>query len=411
MKQHVNLVALFLAVATGAAAQVKPAATGFGLPIPTGNLRYSIRYAQTVQFGGTLGDWQTSVLSGSLNFATPNQRHPLSLDYGGGYNWASFGPGYGVGSFQHLSLSQAINWRTWNVSASDDVSYTPEAPTFGFTGIPGVGEPISSPGIAAPGSTLSILTLNTHVVNNTTSGEITHNLNYALILNLGGSYNLFRFPDGNGTSTNTASANGGLSWRLNARNSLVSNYGFSQFSFPDFAFSFQNQSAYFGMKRLWSRKISTNLSVGPQWTSSSSPATVPSSTGVTARARVTYHFGASNAYLTYYRGINGGSGYLIGAQTNNASAGYSRQFGQWLNVGFTASYYRTAGLRGRGVTTARYGGAEVTRRLGRYLTMFANYSAITQTSSALLPSNALGQFMQVFGFGFGYSPLRVRLIR
>ena len=71
---------------------------------------------------------------------------------------------------------------------------------------------------------------------------------------------------------------------------------------------------------------------------------------------------------------------------------------------------RTSGLGNQGgVTNAKFGGAQATRRLGRYLTAFANYTATDQSTSSLLPANTLSGLQQVVGFGIGYSPRETRL--
>jgi hypothetical protein len=82
-----------------------------------------------------------------------------------------------------------------------------------------------------------------------------------------------------------------------------------------------------------------------------------------------------------------------------------------MTFGLEGSYNRTSGLMNNGVTNAKYGGAEATRRLGRYFTVFANYTAIDQSSSSPLPTNVLTHLWQVIGFGVGYSPRKTRLIR
>lgn len=407
MKTAIQLVAFLLIALTAVWAQVQPAATEGGLITLPRNLDYSLYYSQTAQFGGGLGDWQTSTLSGSLDYLNGNTRYPLHLEYGGGYNWIIAGPNYGAGLFQRLFMSQGMVWHTWNASLSNNVSYTPETPTFGFTGIPGVGEPIAGPTTAPPALNQSILTLNTDVVENTTTGQVTHNLNYAAILNFGGSYDIFRFPNGDGYNTNTTTANGGVTWRLDARNSLLSNYIYSQFTFPDLNFSFQTQAAFFGYMRVWSRKITTSISAGPQWTSSSNSTAIPSSTGLAANASLAYKSGANYVGLSYERGINAGSGYLIGGETDIASANYTRQFGRDLNIGAFGSYMRTASLPGQqgfGSFTAEYGGGQITRKIGRDLSVFLNYSAITQSAGSSFPGSPLNQMFQVVGFGIGYTP-------
>jgi hypothetical protein len=111
-----------------------------------------------------------------------------------------------------------------------------------------------------------------------------------------------------------------------------------------------------------------------------------------------------SAGVNYNRGSNGGSGYLIGAETDSVAANFSRDFNKNLNIGVTGSYMRTAGLANNGVTNGRFGGVQASRRIGRYLNVYANYTAIDQSTSSTLNNNALSGLMQVVGFGIGYSP-------
>lgn len=411
MRILLKLAISLLAPAMVVAAQVQPAATGPWIPVPPGLLNYAIRYSHSVESGAGLGTWQTSALSGSLDYSNGNERLPFSMTYGGGYNWAIGGPDYNNGLFQHLLISQALAGRTWNVSASDDVSYTPSAPTFGFTGIPGLGEPIAGQNPAPYVPDQSILSVNTKTMDNTASTEAALDLGPTKALSVGGSYAIMRFPDNNGISTDDAAVNGGLTWRLDARNSLFGNYVFSQLDYPDYHFSFQTHAGMVGFERAWTRKITTNVSAGPEWTVSSNSTAVPPSLGVTADANLTYKFGYSSASLNYDRGINGGAGYLLGAQMDTISANYSRQYVRNLSVGFTGSYVRTAGLGSNGSTAAKYGGAQATWQIGRRLSVFGNYSAIAQSSSAALPRNALGQLIQMIGFGVGFSSPQIHLRR
>ena len=408
MKKTFKLVVVLLAARAAAGAQAVPAGSLQSVPI-TGELHYALNYSQMAEFSSGLGDWQMSTLSGLAAYANGKERFPFSMEYGGGYNWTIAGPSYGAGLFQHLYLSQEIVWRKWNLTASDDVSYLPQAPTTGFTGIPGIGEPIGSPSPAPP-TGQSILTLNTVVIDNNTQGALVHTLNYATRLNVGGSYNIVRYPDGNGLDMNTAEANAGPTWRLDARNSLIGNYLYSQFSYPDYNFSLTTNAVTLGFEREWNRKITTNVSAGPQWLSSTESATVPSSLGVTANASVNYKFLLNSANLAYSHGISGGGGYLLGSELDDVSLTLSHEFGRKLTVGADASYMRTASL-GNGPTfgsygniDAKYAGAQATRKLGRYFNVFANYTAITQSSSSTLPSNVLDQLMQTVSFGIGYSP-------
>jgi hypothetical protein len=431
MKTALKLAAILLTACAWAHAQVVPEATGPGrLPV-SGNLHYSLSYSQTAAFygggqGEQGGNQVYSIAAGDVNYANGKDRFPFSLDYGGGYMWTISGPSYDTGIFQHLLISQGIVWRKWNVMASDNVSDMPQAPITGFSGIPGTGEPIGGT-TPAPPSSQTILTQNTRTIDNIASGELGHTLNYATTLSIGGSSEVLRYPDVNGLNMNTQMANAELTRRLNARNSLAGNYIYSQFSYPDYNFSFVTNTALLDFKRTWNKKVTTDFSAGPQWTSSSNSAAVPflggstgavvpSSLGVAANASLNYQYRFDSASLSYSHGVSGGAGYVVGTTVDSVNANFSREFGKNLTVGLTGSYVRSATLQESSwVIDEEYGGVQATRRLSRYLNVFANYTAINQSSNSapqpgLAPQlNILNQFYQVIGFGIAYSPRETHL--
>ena len=403
-----NLLTIVFIPLAAVRAQVVPAATvPGGLPV-TGTFHYAFRYSQGAQFGSEMGDRQTSTPSVSLDYASENQRHPFSLNYSGGYTWTLTGPTYSTGLFQRLLLSQGFEWRKWNVRISDDVSYRPQAPITGFSGIPGIGEPIGGPGSGTP-PTQTILTLDSRVVQNSFSGEIERSLKYGSSLSAGGGTDLLRYPDGNGLDTDTRRANAGATWRLNARNSASLDYQFSQFSYPDFGLRFVTNTSFFGFHRAWNKKVTSDISAGPQWTSSSQSTGIPSSLGVAVNAAVSYQFRSVSAGLNYTRGTNGGSGYQLGSKSDAVTANFSRRFGRDLNLGATGGYTRMTGLRNNETIHTEHGGVQANRRIGRFISVFTNYTAMNQSSSGTLPASALDSLMHVVGFGIEYSPRGIHL--
>jgi hypothetical protein len=407
MKTTLKILAFLFAVCAASHAQVAPAATGPRGGLPVGpNFHYAFRYSQTAQFGGNTGNWQTSSPSASVEYTNGNERRPFALDYGGGYTWTLTGPTYETGLFQHLYLSQDFVWRKWRVQARDDVSYLPQSPITGFSGIPGTGEPIGVPNPnPTPSISQTILTLNTHVVDNIASGEIEHNLNFATSLTGGGSSELMRYPNGDGLNTNTQTGRARLQWRLNGRNSIRASYVISDYSYPDFFnIDFVTNTALVGFQHQWSRSLTTIASVGPEWVSSSDQGAVPSSTNVSVSAAINYQLRFTTANISYARATNGGSGSFVGGEVDAVQGNFSRQFGLNSTIGLTGGFARTEGLNNNGVTNSKFGGAQFTRQIGRSLIVFANYTGIDQTSTSNLPTNALGQLLQVVGFGVGYSP-------
>jgi hypothetical protein len=404
MKKTLTLLAFLFTVATAAHAQILPQATA-----GTAVLQYSARYAQSAGFyGGSLGDSQSAIVSGDVEYSNGFKRRPFSLTFGGGYSWNIAGTSYGDGLFENLLVSQGIVGRKWNIQLSDNIGYWKEAPFAGFSGVPGTGEPVGGPN-SSPPSTQTILTLNTRSISNVVSGGFEHSLNYSTSLNVGGSWIVLRYPDGNGLDTSAQMANAGLSRRLNARSSVSGQYSFTYFSYPgnnlDIPItSFVSSGASFGYQRVWNRQISTSVSVGPEWTSSSNSAVVPSSTSVAVSASVSDQFRYGSASLSYTRAVSGGGGYLVGAEVSTVSGGFSREFERKLEIGTSGGYFRTSALDNGGEVSGRYGAATATLRLSRYITSFASYTATDQSSDYSLPSNALTGLWQVVSFGIGYSP-------
>ena len=401
MKTIYQILIFLIAVHGAAIAQVVPAATG-PETIPAGrSLEYAVRYGQTAQFSTTFPTMVLGTGSGSVTFINGSERRPFTAEYSGGYTWTISGPGFETGQFHRLFLTQGVNSKRWKATISDDASYLPQAPTTGFSGIPGTGEPIGviNP---APASGQSILTLNTHAVENNGSGSLEFVLSNATTISAGGDSQLLRYPDGDGLDTDAISANATIVRALNGRDSLSATYVYADFTYPQYLVTFETNSGLLGYRHKWARNLTTNIAAGPQ--SLKSSIVIPSSINVTVNASVDYLLRFSSFDMSYNRGTNGGAGYLFGAQVDSVAGNFSHEFGTDWTIGLTGGYLRTAGLSNNGVTNSIFGGAEGTWRISRQIIAFANYTGTTQSSTSALPSTALNQLMQTIGFGIGYSP-------
>jgi len=422
-------------------AQVIPAdASPVGLPV-SGTLRYDLRFSQTAEFGGGQNGQEWSFVSGDASYMNTAKRLPFNMQYGGGYGYAWSGTTSPGNLFQHLSLSQGIVGRKWNLTASDNVSYIFETPTTGCSGIPGTGEPIDCSGSTTqPDQT--VLSLNSRTLDNFTTIEFGDRFSSAWSLNVGGTFGQLRFIDNNGQDTDTWMTNAGVTRRLNARNSLSGQYSFTRYSYSssnlasqdsNLQLSFtQDNTAQISFSRQWNRQVRTSVSAGPQWVSSSNNAIEPSSTRISASASVTDQLRFGTAGLSYSHGTTGGSGYMLGAESDIASAYFSRGIGKNLTIGATGSYMRSAALSAyefieeqngkfvlvpvniAQVTNAKYGGVQATRQLGRSMNVFASYTVADQSSGLPSPFSGssvtiLNGVSQVLAFGIGYSPRETHL--
>lgn len=400
------MLAISLAGCATIEAQVQPAATGpASKAVYSGNLlHYTLRYTESGEWGRVLGSWQTATAAGSLDYSTGKLRTPFTLNYSGGYNWTISGPDYTSGLFQNLWMSQGFSSAKWNLRLYDSVSYRHQSPTLDFFGIPGIGQ---QSGGSIP---TTILTLRTRAVEDQGGASFDFDASKATKLSFGGSGYILRYPDGNGLSTNGIQANATLTQgHVSGRNSILVNYKFSRFSYPDDNFSFLTNSVLFGFQKNWSRKLSFSAQGGPEVLSSSNAQAIPTETRVSVNADVQYKSKFDTASLTYMRGTSGGSGYLVGAEADTIDARFDRTFRSKLIVGVTGGYARTAGLQSSVIIKNESGSAHVSRQLGRFVTVNADYRVYNQSSAAKLATNTVSDVLQGFSFGINYSPRGARL--
>jgi hypothetical protein len=397
MKTLLLIVALLLS-GSGLSAQVAPSATG-----ASKSFNYALRYSQSAQFGSSYGDWQTASPSAEIQYSNGTNRAPFNLHYAGGYTWTLGGPGYSSGWFQRLSIGQGISGRKWRASLTDDVSYLPQAPVTGFSGIQGIGEPIGTP--TPPSSNQTVLTLGTYALNNDTSVNVSRILTGAYSVSAEGAYALLRFPDGNGLDTNTASVQGQLTRRLNARNFLSAQYVYTGSDYPDSNFTFYTNSAMGIFERSWSRSLHTSIALGPVWINNSLPRLIPPSTMLSVDASLNQDFRRQGSLnINYHRGTGGGSGYMLGQTFDTVSAGYSRDFKRKLTFEVSTGYNRSTPLTQRGVIESEYGGIQVFRHFGGHVNAFLSYTVLTQSADMALPGNVVQHPWQTISFGTTFEP-------
>jgi len=395
MKAWLALVAVPAALCSTLHAQVAPAGTGVAT-----NFSYVLRYAQTAHFEAGLGNWQTATPSGEVDFRNGHRKTPFSLIYAGGYTWTLTGPTqYSTGFFQRLSLHQVLSDEKWKASLGNDVSYRPEAPFTGFSGIPGTGEPIGAP---SPPPSQSILTLGTHALDNLATGELTRILSPAYSVSVDANYDLLFFPDSNGLNTNHLSAQTELARRVSRRSSVFGAYIFNRFSYPDVSLTTNANVVMAGYEHAFSRRFHVNLSAGPGWVISSNNNVVPASTIVNANAGLDYQMPAGSAFVRYNRSTSGGSGYMLGQLADTVDAGYSRVFARTFTAEVIGGYRRIQPLNKSAIIQAEMGAVQGSWRFGERFSGFASYTVVAQASTGPLPPNAVSGPLQIISFGIAY---------
>jgi hypothetical protein len=402
-------------------------ALGPNLPNLDGVFHYSLSAGEAIQFG-YYGDGQTSYstnLTGNAAYTSRSTVRPFSLLVASGVILGNQG-GQGTNGFVNLAVSQGYETRHWIFNISDSFSYLPQSPTTGLSGIAGVGDlgsvPVSGPGSGPIGT---ILTTAGDRIGNSLSGSVERQLNHNNSISGSGTWSDLHYlgSDDEGLDTSQVSGSVSLNHRIDARSSVSVSGLYSTFSYgststgvnqPDF----QTRGINVSYQRVLSRTLSFNVSVGPQWISSSDSALISDSTNVSITAGLSYGYQNWHAGANYGRGANGGSGVLPGAISNTIAGFAGRNFGRDWVLGLTASYSRSSGLTQLSTGPSQvstnetydttYGGFQLTRRFSTHFSGYASYTAASQSYNTNLVTpvtqNILGTNYQTIGFGVTFTP-------
>jgi hypothetical protein len=421
MKTHLVAPLILLTLGSIAQAQVQGPATslspGFGFALPTveGTLTYALTGSESVATGAGYGNTVASetTLSGDVAYLSSSQTKPFSLVYSGGYLYSNV-PGYpGSSTFQNLALSQVVVTKNWNFVVDDAVSYLPQSPITGFSGIPGVGDIGVTPVQIGDQPAQSILTNYGVSVSNGLNGGVTRQITGSTSITGSASWQLLRFFNNLGIDSTGEYATLGLNHRINARSSVGASatYSYTSEQYQNINLPFTTEGLMFQYQRQWSRTLSMSIAAGPQRTygTGASELFMPAQIDFVANAGVTYTRRLTSASLTYSRATNGGSGVIYGALTDSVSLSAHRQLSRNWQAAVTGSYFRSVALAQVPGFNESYQGADgsiqVSRKISRSLSAYASYTAITQ--SAITPGasqNVFSGLGQVFAAGLTYSP-------
>lgn len=421
------------AVVSTAYGQAVPASSlsptvGPNLPTIDGVFHYSLSASELAQTGyrGSGESYMTS-LSGNAAYNSKSVVRPFSMLYAGGVLLGSQSRG-GARPFQNFAVSQGLLKGAWIFGISDSVSYLPQSPTTGISGIPGVGDlglqPIEGPSGGPAGG---VLANNSANISNSLSGSIERRLTGVTSASGTGTWTILRYPDNDGLNNTQIAGVLGLNHRLDARDTISGSVSYSTYSYGSgIGLTVQTRGVNGVYQRVLSKTLTMSASAGPMWISSSNSVQVPSRTTVAANMSLGY----SKKYiagLTYMRGVNGGSGIQPGALSDSLGANIGRTYGRNWMTSLNANYTRTSGLLqspalagappagvgflySGGSSKTAFGGAQVSRRLGDSFSTFASYNLQHQSiDSSLAAQNAFSGLSQTFGVGISFSPRSTRL--
>lgn len=383
---------------------------GFQLPHLGGSYSYSLNAAELISTGfyGSGAEFTTN-FSGDLAYMSSSLSHPFSAVYDGGVLLAN--SDQPTTTYQELSLSQVYQTKNWNFEVQDAVSYMPESPAVGLSGIPGVGDLGVNPVPVGPQSGIGVLTDYGPRVSNTVTGTAGRKITPHVSAQVNGYYTDQRFIGDNaseGVDNDGEGGSAGVTYRFDLRDSLTGSFNYSIFDYPGTDYSYSAEGGTIDFSRQWSRRLSTDVYAGPQYLASTGVYTGPSSVQLQAGAGLAYAGRFAFYTLTYSRGAANGSGVLPGSFQENVTGAAHRQFGRKWNVSGSLGYSKSTTLpvfeaytfSSNGVAA----GGQVSRSFGRRISTYASYTVEQQSiggDAAVL--NAFNGVYQIFGIGVSFS--------
>ncbi|MCL2660086.1 MAG: hypothetical protein FWD64_06160 [Acidobacteriaceae bacterium] len=397
-----------------------------GGPFSDGMFHYSVSAGEIIQkqaFAGS-GTYASTSLSGSVDYTSNSVRFPFSALYAGGVMFSAGANVPTAQTYQNAVVSQQLVTRNWIFGLSDAVSYMPQSPTTGYTGIAGAGDlgPITGP---AQGPAGGILTEYGKRVSNGITGTAERKLTASTSINGSSSWQILRFLDATGQDTTEVQVNANLNHRMSARTTVSAGGAYSNFSYGSNlalynqlglnGLTYDTRSVDVSVQRLMTHNLSVSVSAGPQWISSSNAALSPATTTVMASASLSYNRHMTTMGLSYYRGANAGSGVQTGTIQDNISGTVSHSFGRDWQAAATVGYTNSSGLitdptvyQDLGISSGYgsvFGGLQVSRRLSTLLSAYGSYMAISQTSSGISTApNVFSGTGNIFSVGLTWSP-------
>ena len=385
-----------------------------------GALQYTISANQSFETGAVpsgSGTPETSGVSGTLTYTSSTARNQFGTTYSGGGYWSSQSTASSA-NFQNFEVRDTLNIRRFTLMVSDDVSYLPQSPIGGYSGIPGVGDLSGNLGFGTLAPTIApdqtIFSQYSQRISNATAGSVTLHVTGRTSVTAMGSYGILNFLDTNGYDSHQEMAGMTVNHQFSVRNTIGVKYTYTNFGYNDMPVTITTHEPSLIYEHLWSRRLKSDFEVGPQWYESTQTSPLPTRVAIAGNASVTYNLArVTSLDLRYIRGISGGSGVLIGSRVDTVSLAAMHRFGRSWSASVTGTYSRNAGLLQDQLYTTKSAGAQLARKLGRDFSCYFSYTAIDQSLSGapfVAPVNALEGLYHVFGFGIQFTsrPIRMR---
>ena len=373
---------------------------------------------------------------GSLSLQRVGKHNQLNLDYAGGAFFyvsplaasGKTGPGTS-GTLQELSFLPRFSWRRWKLLLGDQSTYLPETANgyYGFGGLTsfdsGQGSGFYSSAFAvnptlAPSQT--ILTGLSRRLSNMALAEIEYSVGERSVITATGTYGTLHFLDPGYIDNGIWSFLIGYNHMMSRRTEIGITCDQTSFRFG----SLNQQQLYRSLMLDYGIQLAGKLSLQLSGGLGANQVTA-SPVGPVTKAfwstfvSLLYRSEKVNAQMIYSHYLSGGSGVLIGAETNGAQLMLSRQLSRKFNGSLDFGYQHNQPLSQVTILQpqTRYaywqGGGSLNYEMGRYTSFYINYSLQREVTNApvCFTSNCGTVFLrQIAGMGLNLHarPIKIR---
>ncbi len=356
------------------------------------------QYASSIQRqpsgGANSGDWYSNNFFGlNLSLLQEWSRSQLALNYSGG-GFVTTQTGSPNGWFQQFGVGQTFKLSRAQIQFIDQFSYLP-ASQFGFGGgtglsAPGIGGSLGPtvPGVGgAISPNQSIYAAVGPRVSNSFIAQMSYELSRRSSVTVAGSIGTLHFTQSGNVDTYNYLGNLGYNYALTKEDTIGLSYRFNALHYQGQAQAIGDQviSAAYGRKI--TRRIALQVTGGPEITNyrvavGGKSQTISGSGG----ASISYALQNASVGLSYFHGLSGGSGVLIGSNVDQLTLSAGKQVTRLWSVHGNFGFARnrplasTTGIQGTDYDSFYVGGG-ADRPIGRNFNISLAYTAQIQKIS------------------------------
>jgi len=360
-----------------------------------------LEYGSTIQSrplgqqASNSGWYANNYVGADLSLLEAWSRSQLAVNYSGG-GFFSTDSRINSGTYQQVSLGDTINWSRMQFQVFDYFSYIPDS-QFGFAG----GTALALPGItgtlgpAIPGLGAAIVPNQSIYAaigprySNAFAMQSTYSVSRRGSLTFGGSYGLLHFTQSGNVDNDLAIGTAGYNYSISPTDSIGVLYRFTAFHYQGEPQALGNHVANVVYLKKITQRLALSLFGGPQITTYRIPVG-GSSRGTSGSGGVTLNYAVERGGISasYFHGLTGGSGVLLGANTDQATVNFGRLLGRVWSGNINFGYARNSSLGAAipGAPTQNFSdwfaGGGLSRPFGRNVNLSVAYSARFESSNA-----------------------------